>query len=423
MIGGPIPPEDWAEAIKLGRSPAMIDVEGVLATVLARADQAQRRTIGFPAATDIDWSRMRGLFTRLFNNVGDPATAPSGAAHTNSLEVEVVQWFADLVGLPQYDRWGYVTSGGTEGNIAALKVARDRFPNAVLYLTHATHYSIPKTAGLLGLHPSDVVSVSDSWYGEMDYEHLEHLVARHRGRPAIVVATGGTTLWEAVDQPDRIESILHRNGVYRHHIHVDAALAGIPLALDGFLGLGDGSPVDSVAISGHKFLGTPIPCGVVVMRDSVRVERGEHIAYTATLDSTVLGSRCGQAAALLWAAIALYGRNGHHVRAVQARQVAGYAVERISAHGWPVFRHPSAFTVVLQTPPPAITSEFGWVLSTDGDYCHIICMPGISHDVIDDFTADLERVVRRFTTIIPLRNRPEPSWRAPVIGGDPLLAR
>lgn len=418
-----ISPEDWAEAIKLGRTPALIDVEGVIGTLVARADRAQRRTIGFPAATDIDWSRVRGLFSRLFNNVGDPSTPPGGAAHTNSLEVEVVKWFADLVGLPQSDRWGYVTSGGTESNIAALRVARDRYPDAVLYLTHASHYSIRKTADLLGLHPSDVVLVEDGRYGEMDYEHFEYLVDRNRTRPAIVVATAGTTLWEAVDQTDQIEAILHGYGVDRRHVHVDAALSGIPLALDGMLGLGAGSPVDSVAISGHKFLGTPIPCGVVVMRDSVRVSRGEHVNYVAAVDSTVLGSRTGQASALLWAAIAMYGRNGHHLRAEQARLVAAYAVERISGLGWPVYRHPAAFTVVMQTPPPALVSEYGWVLSVDGDLCHIICMPGVARDVIDDFVSDLGRVIGRPVLVPHRRNsRSDLAWRSTAAGEDQLLS-
>ncbi|GIE82988.1 hypothetical protein Aph02nite_89380 [Actinoplanes philippinensis] len=413
-------PGDWSEALRLDRAPGLIDIDAVLTMMVARAAQAQRRTIGFPAATDIDWSRTLGLFTRLFNNVGDPGTAPSGAAHTNALEVEVIRWFADVVGLPQNDRWGYVTSGGTESNIAALRVARDRYPDAVLYLTHASHYSIRKTAGLLGIHPHDVAMVRDSWYGEMDYGHFEQLVARHSGRPAIVVATAGTTLWEAVDQPDRIETILDEYGVTRRHVHVDAALSGIPLALDGMLGLGAGSPIDSIAISGHKFLGTPIPCGVVVMRDSVRVERGEHINYTATLDSTVLGSRCGQAAALLWTAIATYGRNGHQARALRARRIAAYAVERISALGWPVYRHPDAFTVVLQTPPAALTAEFGWVLSTDGDFCHIICMPGVTKEVVDEFVADLGRVVARWAVMAECRSRPV--WRGLEAGEDRILS-
>jgi histidine decarboxylase len=421
--GSGIRPEDWAEAIRLDRAPGLTDVDAVMSTLVSRAARAQRRTIGFPAATDIDWSRTQRVFTRLFNNVGDPGTAPSGEAHTNSLEVEVVRWFADVVGLPQNDRWGYVTSGGTESNIAALRVARDRFPDAVLYLTHASHYSIRKTANLLGLHPKDVVVVRDSWYGEMDYGHFEKLVARYKGRPAIVVATAGTTLWEAVDQTDRIETILDAYGVMRRHVHVDAALSGIPLALDGTLGLGAGSPIDSIAISGHKFLGTPIPCGVVVMRDSVRVSRGEHISYTATVDSTVLGSRCGQAAVVLWAAIAMYGRNGHQARALRARRVAAYAVERIGSTGWPVFRHPDAFTVVLQTPPLSLAAEFGWVLSVDGDYCHIICMPGVSHEVVDEFVADLGRVVARWAVMAECRTRPQNSgWRAVGAGEDRVLS-
>ncbi len=50
-------------------------------------------------------------------------------------------------------------------------------------------------------------------------------------RPAVVVATAGTTMTEAVDSTARIAQILDRHGVRDRHIHVDTALSGTPLAL------------------------------------------------------------------------------------------------------------------------------------------------------------------------------------------------
>ena len=371
---------DLTVAADLRRAPT--DVTAVLDQLVGEADAVAPLSIGFPGALDLDHSEvMARLGRRLWNNIGDPADE-GGVAHTRALERAVITWFADLLAMPADDRWGYVTTGGTEGNLAALHAAYRRWPTARVYHSTAAHYSIPKIVEMLGAYRVVVDADPD---GEMDYAHLAAQLRKRRRWPAIVVATAGTTLTEAVDDTHRIRTVLTEHGV-AGHLHVDAALSGIPLALDGRLRLDDSSGIGSIAISGHKFLGTPTPCGVVLVRDSIRKPAG-HVTYTDTADTTVTGSRCGLAAALLWHAIATHGREGHRWRVAEARRLAAYAVEQITATGWSAWRHPHAFTVVLPTPPEQVRRK--WLLATDGPVSHLICMPGISRSQISAFAADI----------------------------------
>ncbi|MFI5497138.1 histidine decarboxylase [Actinoplanes sp. NPDC051859] len=365
---------------------ADIDVPAVLRTLTDRADTAQQHSVGFPGATDIDYSPLVPLLRRLWNNVGDPDSEPGGAAHTMALERAVITWCADLLAMPPADRWGYTTTGGTEGNLAALLTARRRHPGAAVYYSTAAHYSIAKILDITAVPDTDRVLVRSDASGEMDYEHLHKLAAERPAQSAIVVATAGTTMTEACDDTSRILEVLHDAGISRHHLHVDAALAGIPLALDGALRLDDGSGVESIAISGHKFFGTPVPCGLVLMRHSIRAD-GRQIAYTATRDTTITGSRNGLAAAMLWYAIAKHHAAGHRHRVHAARTLADYTTRRLTDIGWSAWRHPQAFTVVIATPPTPITDK--WLLATDGDLSHLVCMPGITCGQIDALIADL----------------------------------
>ncbi|MFG3423242.1 histidine decarboxylase [Micromonospora sp. NPDC048063] len=364
-------------AADLNHSP--LDITAVLDHLVCEADAATATSIGFPGAVDLDQTEiMARLGGRLWNNIGDPGD-PGGVAHTRALERAVIAWVADILAMPTDDRWGYVTTGGTEGNLSALHAAHRRYPTARIYYSTAAHYSIPKSVEILGARGVVISARPD---GEMDYAHLAAQVRKRRRWPAIVVATAGTTLTEAVDDSTRIRAVLDEYGV-AGHLHIDAALSGIPLALDGQLRFDDAA---SIAISGHKFLGTPTPCGVVLIRDSAR-RHGSHVAYTDTVDTTITGSRCGLAAALLWHAIATHGREGHRWRASEARTLAAYAVYQLTAAGWPAWRHPHAFTVVLPTPPEPVRKK--WLLATDGDTSHIICMPGITRGQIDAFVADV----------------------------------
>jgi histidine decarboxylase len=365
------------------------DVGRELHALRERLEGARPYDIGFPGAVDVDYGEVLPMLAYPLNNVGDPYVDGIGSAHTKHLEREVVEFFADLFRAPEGDRWGYVTTGGTDGNEYGLHLARSRYPDGVVYHSEAAHYSIAKLVERLRM-PAVAVRADDR--GELDYARLGDELADRAARPAIVVATAGTTMTEAVDDVRAVTRVAGDAGVRELFVHTDAALAGVPLALlapwdRSGLDLADGA--DCVAVSGHKFLGTPFPCGVVLTRRSLREGVGRPIDYVGTLDSTVGGSRSGHAPLLLWHAVRRLGRDGLRARAEAARRLAAYAVGRLTAIGWPAWRFDDAFTVVLPTPPAAVLRR--WPLASSGGRSHIVCMPGVTAGQIDRFADDLAR--------------------------------
>jgi histidine decarboxylase len=360
-----------------------------LQALAERLNKAKPTSIGFPGAVDFDYSPLATFFTHhMLNNIGDPAVDGRGANHTKSMEREVVALVADLLRAPADDRWGYVTTGASEGNLYALYLARQRHPSGIVYHSRAAHYSVGKALKLLAM-PSTVVHADD--HGEMDYNDLRAHIESQRDRPAIVVANIGTTMTEAVDDIRRITTILDELGIDQRFVHADAALTGLPLALledcprPGF-DFADGA--DSVIISGHKFIGSPMPCGVVVVKAHHRPDTGPEVAYIGTTDTTITGSRSGHAPLLLWYALRHYGIEGLRTRADHSRKLAAYTHARLADIGWDAFRHEHAFTVVLKTPPPSVTAR--WVLASSEGWSHIVCMPGITREQIDAFIRDLK---------------------------------
>jgi len=367
-----------------GELPERVPLE--LAGMMRQFDEDRQVQIGFPGATDFDYSALAPFFGYLLNNVGDPEVGSLFRSHTKDLETEVVTFFADLFGAPDDDRWGYVTSGGTESNLYALHVARSLYPDALVYCSEATHYSNLKAVDLLAMR---AVTVPADGCGEIDYAALGRAALRNRDRPAVVVANVGTTFTEAVDDVSRIRTVLRAAGVHRHFVHSDAALSGIPLALlderPGF-DLADGA--DSIAVSGHKFVGSPFPCGVVITRRSANEHLGRPVVHTRSPDTTISGSRSGHAPLLLWYAIRQHGLDGLRRRAEEARDLAAYTAEKLAALGWPAWRNPYAFTVVVRTPSASLARR--WMLADGGDgWSHIVCMPGVTRDHIDRFLSDL----------------------------------
>jgi histidine decarboxylase len=362
-----------------------------LATVSLRVREQYDHCIGFPIARDVDYREVYPFFDMHINNVGDPYVMSLVGFHTKDLEQEVLAFFADLWHAPAGSRWGYTTSGSTEGNMYGLFAGREVLPGAMLYHSAASHYSIPKSGHILGL-PSTVIPTQPK--GEIDYDALGSALHRHRDRPAIVVANIGTTMTEAVDDVARIKQMLQDTLPGKHYIHVDAALVGgyAPfMASQPRFDFAQGA--DCIVVSGHKFFGTPVPCGLVLARRSREDETDSTIPYIATLDTTIAGSRSGHASLLLWYMVQKYGLDGLRARYVAAEELAATTIKKLKAIGWEAWRNVDGLTVVLRDPGAEVRVK--WQLATADGWSHIICMPGVTAESIDACIADIAATRKR----------------------------
>lgn len=341
--------------------------------------------LGYPVSIDFEFSELYELLSYPLNNLGDPLIESTYDLNSRSIEREVVKFFAEIFQAPSDNFWGYVTNGGSEGNLYALYVARELYPQAMVYYSEATHYSIQKNIHLLNM-PSIVIRSQDN--GEIDYEDLKENIQLHRHQPVIIIANIGTTMTEAKDDISKIKEVLKKSAIKNHYIHCDAALAGVYSALldlEPKFSFNEGA--DSVAISGHKFIGSPIPCGVVIVKKSYKERIGRIIPYIGTSDTTISGSRNGHSPIFLWYAINKYGLEGLRERAKKCLEVAEYAENKLKDININAWRNQDAITIIFPQPKIEICQK--WQLASDSGQSHIICMPGVTKEKIDNFIDDL----------------------------------
>jgi len=353
--------------------------------LLAQVQTCTRNFLGYPVSKDFDYSSLLPFLQYPLNNLGDPFVPSTYAVGSREMEKYVVSFFADLFRAPEDDWWGYVTNGGSEGNLYGLYLARELYPKGMVYYSEATHYSVQKNLHLLNM-PGIIIRTLPN--GEIDYEDLENTIRMNRHLPVIMLANIGTTMTEARDDVRGIKGILKNLAIRHHYIHADGALSG---SYSGFLeprpafDFADGA--DSIAISGHKFIGAPIPCGVVVARKSNRDRIARSVAYIGSMDTTITGSRNGHSPLFLWYALKSLGHAGLKARAMHSLAVAAYAVKRLNDNGIPAWRNPNAITVVFPDPPASIRRK--WQLASENGCSHIICMPNVGKEQVDDFITTL----------------------------------
>jgi histidine decarboxylase len=292
--------------------------------------------VGYPCTALFDYSPLYRFLSYPVNNVGDPFVPSNFHLNTHPFEREVLGIFQQLTRAPADSFWGYVTSGGTEGNMYGIFLARELYPDGLVYFSEDTHYSVTKILRCLRVRNVMIKSEPD---GRIDLEDLRETIKIHRDVPPIVFANVGTTMTGAVDDLEGICGILHDLAIPQHYIHADAALSGMILPF-----VEDPQPwdfragIDSISISGHKMIGSPIPCGVAVA-DKRNVDRiARRIEYVGTLDTTIAGSR-------------------------------------------------NAVTVVFARPSAELVSM--WLLAVQREVAHAITMPHVTRELIDRLVDDI----------------------------------
>lgn len=365
------------------------------------AEQIKNATTYFgypevPENNDLSILGVSSLAKLHLNNAGDPWIHGNAKMHTKEFEQEALAFAAKLYGIE--DRyWGYITSGGTEGNLYGMYTGRDYFNNQgkkpIFLFSASSHYSLPKNAHLLGMKATQITAQES---GEMDYTNLEKLLWEIKQKQPnfgiLINLNIGTTMTGAMDNLKEVNRVLRSSHIKPDQvlIHADAALMGfIYPFLENYQPLFE-EGVSSIAISGHKFPGAIHPCGICLTDKTLHQKAfGDNwVPYVGSQDTTISGSRNGFLALNLWYIFQKKGMEGFKKEGLQCIANAKYLTERLQEMRYPkVFHFPDQIIVTFKKPVQKIVEKYQ--LATQEDMAHIVCMQHITRSRIDSFCEEL----------------------------------
>ena len=189
-----------------------------------------------------------------------------------AMEQGVMRWLCGEFQLPTAAT-GIATTGGSIATLTALVAAREHmlgetFSDAALYVTAHTHRCVAKAARVAGLPASAVRVVPTTDDLRMDPAEAARMIAADRAagrRPAVVVATAGTTDTGTIDD---LEALADLAAAERLWFHVDGAYGGFfHLTERGRRRLAGIERADSIVLDPHKALFLPYGTGVLLVRD------------------------------------------------------------------------------------------------------------------------------------------------------------
>ncbi|VAH85972.1 unnamed protein product [Triticum turgidum subsp. durum] len=226
--------------------------------------------------------------------------------------------------------------------------------------------------------------------GEMNCTDFKSKLLKNSGRSAIVNVNIGTTVKGAIDDLDRIIRTLEKCGFRdRFYIHCDGALAGLMMPfVKQAPKVTFTKPIGSVSISGHKLMGCPVPCGVVITRlEHVKVLSTD-IEYISSRDATIMGSRNGHAPLFLWYNLNKKGYRGIRKEVEKCMRNAHHLVSRLREKGVSAYLNDLSNMVVFERPQnEAFVHK--WQLACEGSIAHVVVMPSVSVEKLDIFVEEL----------------------------------
>jgi glutamate/tyrosine decarboxylase-like PLP-dependent enzyme len=193
------------------------------------------------------------------------------AAGPAEVELVVLDWLAGLLDCPPGTA-GILTGGGSEANLTALVVARDRLAyadreRAVLYLTEHRHWSIDRAARIIGLRPEQLRPVPVDTAFLLQPDTLAEAIAtdRRAGKlPWVVVANAGAASTGAVDPLRALVTLCRQESLW---LHVDAAYGwAAALTPEGRSLLEGIGQSDSITLDPHKWFGQTFEAGCLLVR-------------------------------------------------------------------------------------------------------------------------------------------------------------
>ena len=242
-------------------------------------------------------------------------TAPA----STELEVTVLDWVAQLIGIPR--EWhGHIEDTASTSTLAALIAARHATGRNVVVCSEHAHSSVEKDARMLGMEVRKVPA-DEAFRMRLDALELDDA--------AVVVATVGTTSSTSVDP---VAAIADRCAPAGTWLHVDAAYAGSAMVCPELRWAFEGvDRADSLVVNAHKWMFTPMDCSLIwtsrpdEFRDAFSLvpeylRTTDEAAFNISEYGPALGRRFRSLK--LWAVLRCYGAEGLRSRIREAIRLA-----------------------------------------------------------------------------------------------------
>ena len=225
---------------------------------------------------------------------------------TAAIEREAVRMMASLLGNPPGA--GFITTGGTESNLASMRLARNHGgqtePEIVAPVS--MHFSFRMGAELMRIRLVEVDVDNETYMPRI--EDIERAITP-RTVGLVCSAPGGS--FGVMDPVEAFADLAYRKGLW---LHVDAAFGGFILPFMRDLG----HPIEpfdfslpgvaSMMTDGHKLGLMPIATGFFIAREAAMFEA---IPTESTLIHTTSSTKPGSRAAAAWAVMKHLGREGY----------------------------------------------------------------------------------------------------------------
>jgi len=318
---------------------------------------------------------------------------------TKEIEDEVIRMIGALLG--NENAFGYISTGGTESNIQAIRAIRNRKRREEqkemnIIVPETAHFSFDKIADILSIEVKKAALDEDL---RVDVNSVEELMD---DKTICVVGIAGTTEFGQIDPIKELAGMAKEKDIF---LHVDAAFGGfvIPFLEEkyDFDFLLDG--VSAISIDPHKMGMSTIPAGCILFSEELYLEElAVPTPYLTTKEQcSLIGTRSGASAAATFAVLKYLGRDGLREIVSECMRLTRMLVRGAKGIGISPVIEPIMNVVTLSFPAAAVERVAnalegrGWRVSITRvpKALRLVIMPHVNEETVKMFLEDLAELV------------------------------
>ena len=328
----------------------------------------------------------------LDTNLGDPELFPG----TNEIEIALKKYILKLLNAPKTAR-GITVSGGTEGNITAMWLAKELTKKNEIILSKSAHFSFKKIASLIDMK---LITIPLTEKYVIDINKLKNKI---NDNTAAIIGIAGSTELGTIDSIPQLSDISLDENIF---LHVDAAFGGFIIPFLKILNYKVTDfdfklkGVNSISIDAHKMGYSAIPFGLLAVREKKWLDKisVESHCINSKRQTGLLGTRSGGPVAAAYAVTKFLGKKGYTKLIENCMNLTVYIESEINKIGLELITKPTMNVLGIKIKNLDEVykklSDLGWkVNKIDRISClRIVVMPHITKKSIDEFIPILKKV-------------------------------